>query len=459
MIDRVPLYPGRVKLTPVSGQANTYDMVRADSPTQEGTPLNKASLLKDATAALYGLAASAVPDDLLSVLSKSVLAQVSAKYTKHVGTYADLPAGSPVTLNVGGTPYEFIVVQQGKPSSMYDDSCSGTWLLMKNIYENRQWNNSSSVNDYGNSTIHSYLNSTFLNLFDSNIQSELKQVKIPYGKKGDYGTITVQSGANGLSCKVFLLSGYEVGWTTGNSSYFPVDGAKLAYFENGTSTSANNKRIATLNGSAANWGLRSPNTDSSSSNVWVVNSSGANNTQNSFNSLGVRPCIILPSDGEYVYYTDAEGNVYSEQEVETQLTDVLGNLIQIPASQIKDGVKMEVVSYTGTGTYGLSNPNVVSFSFAPDYVLGLFYTIPNRSDYAFPRPMGNTGFSCAVIMSDLTTSSKAYQGLVKSNDEKSFAKKSADGKTLKWYSTSSANEQNNNASDGGNKYYVLGLKL
>ena len=38
-------------------------MVRADSPTQEGTPLNKGTLLKDATAALYGLGADAVPDD------------------------------------------------------------------------------------------------------------------------------------------------------------------------------------------------------------------------------------------------------------------------------------------------------------------------------------------------------------------------------------------------------------
>ena len=40
--DRVPTYPGRVKLTPVSGQANTYDLVRADLPIQEGTPINKA---------------------------------------------------------------------------------------------------------------------------------------------------------------------------------------------------------------------------------------------------------------------------------------------------------------------------------------------------------------------------------------------------------------------------------
>lgn len=55
MKDRVPTYPGRVKLTPVSGQENTYDMERADEPTQEGTPLNKSTFLKDTTAAKLGL--------------------------------------------------------------------------------------------------------------------------------------------------------------------------------------------------------------------------------------------------------------------------------------------------------------------------------------------------------------------------------------------------------------------
>lgn len=70
MQDRVPLYPGRVTLTPVSGQANTFDLLRADQPTQEGTPINKASLLKDATAALFGLGTGAVPDDVLAELGK-----------------------------------------------------------------------------------------------------------------------------------------------------------------------------------------------------------------------------------------------------------------------------------------------------------------------------------------------------------------------------------------------------
>ena len=83
MQDRVPTYPGRVKLNPVPGHENTYDMVRADSPVQEGTPLNKASLLRDDTAALYGQSADAVPDDILSILSKAVLSVDG--YLKDIG--------------------------------------------------------------------------------------------------------------------------------------------------------------------------------------------------------------------------------------------------------------------------------------------------------------------------------------------------------------------------------------
>lgn len=39
--DRVAQYPGRVVMNPVSGEANTYDMSRAEGTvTEEGTPFN-----------------------------------------------------------------------------------------------------------------------------------------------------------------------------------------------------------------------------------------------------------------------------------------------------------------------------------------------------------------------------------------------------------------------------------
>ena len=209
-----------------------------------------------------------------------------------------LAVGSSVYLNVGGVKKEFLVVHQGLPSSLYDESCNGTWLLMKDIYENRQWY-SSSVNKYESSTIHSYLNSTFLNLFDVNIRDAIKQVKLPYRKNGGKGG-TDQSGANGLSCKVFLLSGPEVGLS--GVGYMPNDGAKLDYFN--ANTEADPKRIAYLNGSAVNWWLRSPYTGVTS-DVWHCKSNGYQGINSANNSYGIRPALILPS----TTLVDDSGNV------------------------------------------------------------------------------------------------------------------------------------------------------
>lgn len=208
--------------------------------------------------------------------------------------------GSIVKLKVNGAAKEFIVVHQGKPGSMYDESCNGTWLLMKDIYESRQWH-STNTNYLEYSTIHSYLNSTFLNLFESNIRDAIKQVKIPYRKNGGGGGAD-QSGANGLPAKIFLLSGYEVGWTTSDNQNFPVDGAKLSYFEAGTGTSANNKRVANLDGSVFFWWLRSPY---ASGNVWRVSPNGLYDSSNASYSNGIRPALILPQDME----VDSSGNV------------------------------------------------------------------------------------------------------------------------------------------------------
>ena len=202
-----------------------------------------------------------------------------------------MSVGSTVKLKLGGTARDFLVVHQGLPSSMYDSSCNGTWLLLKDIYTTRTWD--SSNNDYKNSDIHSYLNGTFLNLFDNDIKNAIKQVKIPY-QNGTGSGGSVASGANGLSCKIFLLSGYELGWTTSDSSYFPRDGAKLSYFSSGTGSAANNKRIANYNGSATGWWLRSPYT-SNTDVVWGVDSNGSYNLWDGSSSCGVRPALVLDS--------------------------------------------------------------------------------------------------------------------------------------------------------------------
>ena len=205
-------------------------------------------------------------------------------------TLSSKAIGSTIKLKVNGSARNFIVVHQGKPSSVYDDSCNGTWLLMQDIYENRAWH-SSNTNDYANSTIHSYLNSTFLNLFESNIKNAIKQVKLPY-RKGSGTSTTVTSGSNGLSAKIFLLSATE---TSFDFSYMPSgEGAELAYFKGCADNSSDSKRVAYLNGSAAYWWLRSPYCNYSD-NARCVGPSGDWSSSRCSYSYGIRPALILPS--------------------------------------------------------------------------------------------------------------------------------------------------------------------
>lgn len=212
------------------------------------------------------------------------------------GTNAgDLDVGKEVILNENGQPVNYLIVNQGRPSALYDASCEGTWLLRKDIAEERQWHSSNS-NAYGPSTINAYLNGDWLDRYDPAVAEAIVQAKIPY--VNGTGNSAVASGSSGLSCKIFLLSGYEVGWTKSTNQYFPVDGAKLAYFDASTGTTANNKRIAKLNGSASGWWLRSPRTFSASS-AWAVDSDGGYGYYSCANSYGIRPALILPYDFKF----------------------------------------------------------------------------------------------------------------------------------------------------------------
>ena len=228
-----------------------------------------------------------------------------------------------VYCNVNNIKTEFIIVNQGKPSSLYDDSCDGTWLLMKDIYGNYTWD-ATGRTIYSDSGVHSYLNSTLLNLVD--IKDVIKQVKIPHGNGGS----DVLSGANGLSTKIFLLAGYEVGF--GGISHVPEDGAKLSYFDSGTGTYANNKRVATFNGSAFVWWLRSAHT-TDHREVWDVNTDGMDRYDLATKSLGVRPAFILPSDT----YIDENNNILTAPPYNAISTLNVGDSVFVK----EDGVSAE----------------------------------------------------------------------------------------------------------------------
>ena len=212
-------------------------------------------------------------------------------------------AGDIVTLKVSGSPRNFVVAQQGRPASgNYDTSFDNvTLLLMQDIYGQRRWDG--SVNDYANSSIHSWLNneaSGFLSLLDADIRAVIPTVKIPY-RPGSGTSSSVSSGANGLACKAFLLSMLEVGLSP---DYSPREGATLAYFTSG----GNARRIANYNGSPSIWWTRSPGTDYSYI-ACIVRTDGAANYYNVSGANGCRPALPLPSN----LYVSDDGSILTNE--------------------------------------------------------------------------------------------------------------------------------------------------
>lgn len=199
---------------------------------------------------------------------------------------AELPIGESVYLNVEGKRTGFIVVHQGLPSSLYSETCNGTWLLAADIYTVKFFD-STGQNDYDLSEMYSYLNDDFLGLLDRNMQYDLRTAKLPW-KKGD----EIKNGDEGIPSKVFLLSATEVNMQL---SFVDDIGSPLDYFSESEDTVATtNRRVAYYQGSAKSWWLRSPSSTIlmdcvAADGGWLANSVSGY-------TCGVRPAFILNSD-------------------------------------------------------------------------------------------------------------------------------------------------------------------
>lgn len=223
--------------------------------------------------------------------------------------------GDTVKINVGGVAYDFIVANKGRPSVEYDVSCDGVWLVMKDCYALM----STTSKSYDEWSIHTYLNSTFLGLLDSNVQAAIKEVKLPYSDAAG-STGEVLSGADGLATKVFLLSGTEAKCS---ATKMPVEGAEL---KQGVRSI-----YPTYNGSVVAWWLRSPNTNTVNY-PWSVSTTGSATTEYRTSELGVRPAIVLPYE-----FSVTDGECITNGK--TLATTPLGNVVKLNV----DGTEKEFI--------------------------------------------------------------------------------------------------------------------
>lgn len=214
-----------------------------------------------------------------------------------------LAVGSTVKIAVGGTDYDWLVVHQGLPGSMYDASCNGTWLLMKDIYTKMKFDDSRS-NLFVNSSLLQYLNTTFHDAIDANVRKLIKVATIPYIAKNN----TDAASSGNLRAWVFLLSMTEVGFVGPASSNMPIEGAKLRYFNS-------RSKIAYFGEEAAAWWSRTPYAVFNW-NVWYIESNGDSAYSDVIGfPCGVRPCMILPQDA----LVDDTGHIIGTDDPRTPL--------------------------------------------------------------------------------------------------------------------------------------------
>lgn len=195
--------------------------------------------------------------------------------------------------DTNGQLIEYVVVNQGIPdSSLYDSSCDGTWLLRRNLGEESIFG---STNAFSRSTLLNYLKNTVYSSFSQKVKNSIKTVKIPYTATS--GSNTVSSGANGLSCNCFALSCAELGFRPEDSDSYRIyvnDGAKLAYFECGKTSSAKSKRLALGQAEqSAFYHTRSQKGNGSKTGVLCIGYSGSASYGSSLNKYNVRDAIVL----------------------------------------------------------------------------------------------------------------------------------------------------------------------
>lgn len=113
------------------------------------------------------------------------------------------------------------------------------------------------------------------------------------------------------------------------------------------------------------------------------------------------------------------------------------------------GAKIQTFSYSGTGKSGSSNPNSITFGFAPKCVMLLRYR-ESGHEYWYDIPTeianNNTKGSWIMLLENMTTTFKEDCGFGTNGYAAKtgyYGKKSADGKTISWYSAAGVENQFN----------------
>lgn len=281
VIDRIPTHPGRVRMTPVDGQENTYDMVRADNPTVDGTPINRALF-------------ESIRGDM-TVMQTNLSDLINSHANK--ATLASVPNGSEFALFEDGIRVPFI-----KLAGEYGGT-GRSLVIRKHIYKLDTLTTNEQRNMYENGKTDVWLNDEangYLTKLDIQTQNAIVAVPVNLNVGSKSATITT------IQRKSFLLSMTELGIGRADGI---VEGVHVQYFN------SNERRVAQFNGAATEYWMRSPDYANTTSSRYVT-TSGSSAPDTAYNWVaGIRPAFTLPSDWEIDLSVPNTGNTMATAEV------------------------------------------------------------------------------------------------------------------------------------------------
>lgn len=405
MQDRAPTKPNRYAVYDDDHNFLRYEYhERADEPTQEGTPLTKATLLSDTTAAQLGLSGDPTVDDALGKLSAAALIQKSGGEPIYAEvSIGSLAVGTVIKIIENGEYENYYIAQHGYPVNG-----NGRTLVRRQSNVKEFYGTANKNGSYDRSDADVWLNSTFLDRFSSKISDSITEVNIPC--VNSYYDQTVGT----IYRKSFLQSATEAG----KSGSF-VEGSKLALY---TGTGINPYTTDTQ--------LTRSISNSSSSSIWYFyNTSDWGNGSATGRLL---PFFTLPStlrvysDGTTAYEEQAyTASLYAAA---TSTGEVIGGFTAIEAG-----------SYVGTGTYGSANKNSLTFSFAPRLVI--LYAFYGNGGVQSTMDTYSVSYMSADILNN--HSGANCTGFTAHTNNPSYGSKSTDGKTFMWYNAQNADLQYN----------------
>lgn len=389
-------------------QAGTFPIdfngINTEGFQQVGTPLNKANLLKDATAAQIGLPPSTTPDGMFQALGNTGELHVWRKTVvtteeKPAGyTLGDAESGTAISVpNVGSQNY--VTLQYG-PSITVNDGGGVSLTSVTGSVRFQQNSNVSDIYDIRNNFVIATPNGGSNSAFDGVIfvpnDCSFKKTAgiVTFGKfyrvnaypKTPAGTTTtypVSTNPNayqeGDDAKA---AGYVVGEVvTGQfkmSERYPTDGyyykyaSSISVADNGTISLDNPSQISfdRYNGgqSYANNCLA----EIAGKFVYLANRDSGTSAPDSkppFNSV---PSLVvyIPSDATLTWTEGGalDGFTLSKYQPVTGYAAIPAGTTIEYLGKLGDKARVQVVNYVGTGTYGSSNPNSLTFDSVPKVV-------------------------------------------------------------------------------------------